>query len=210
MHNRFVDKKRRNINLRDMQVKNILPEHYGTYYPKFISLLERYYEFQDQESSTELLNHLFATRDVNETDITLLSYIEDELLLGEEYFQGFGKNDSELRAAANFSNILFRSKGTKFAIEWFFRSFYGEDVEVLYTKENIFKIGDVDSQIGPFGLKYLTDDKLYQTFALLVRTGISISKWKEVFKLFAHPAGMYLGGEVLIVDEAFNAYCNIK
>ena len=38
MHNRFVDKKRRNINLRDMQVKNILPEHYGTYYPKFISL----------------------------------------------------------------------------------------------------------------------------------------------------------------------------
>ena len=164
--------------------------------------VERYYEFQDQESSTELLNHLFATRDVNETDITLLSYIEDELLLGEEYFQGFGKNDSELRAAANFSNILFRSKGTKFAIEWFFRSFYGEDVEVLYTKENIFKIGDVDSQIGPFGLKYLTDDKLYQTFALLVRTGISISKWKEVFKLFAHPAGMYLGGEVLIVDEA--------
>ena len=132
----------------------------------------------------------------------MLSYIEDELLLGEEYFQGFGKNDSELRAAANFSNILFRSKGTKFAIEWFFRSFYGEDVEVLYTKENIFKIGDVDSQIGPFGLKYLTDDKLYQTFALLVRTGISISKWKEVFKLFAHPAGMYLGGEVLIVDEA--------
>ena len=202
MHNRFVDKKRRNINLRDMQVKNILPEHYASYYPKFISLLERYYEFQDEESSTELLNHLFATRDVNETDITLLSYIEDELLLGEEYFQGFGKNDSELRAAANFSNILFRSKGTKFAIEWFFRSFYGEDVEVLYTKENIFKIGDVDSQIGPFGLKYLTDDKLYQTFALLVRTGISISKWKEVFKLFAHPAGMYLGGEVLIVDEA--------
>lgn len=201
MHNRFVDKKRRDINLRDMQVKNILPEHYGTYYPKFISLLERYYEFQDQESSTELLNHLFATRDVNETDITLLSYIEDELLLGEEYFQGFGKNDSELRAAANFSNILFRSKGTKFAIEWFFRSFYGEDVDVLYTKENIFKIGDVDSQIGPFGLKYLTDDKLYQTFALLVRTGISISKWKEVFKLFAHPAGMYLGGEVLIVDD---------
>jgi len=203
MHNRTVDKKRRNINLREMQVENVLPEHFATYYPKFISLLKRYYEFQDQNNSTELLNHLFATRDVNETDITLLNYIEDELLLGETYFEGFGdkeNNPEELRAAANFSSIMFRSKGTKFAIEWFFRSFYGEDVEVLYPKENIFKVGEVDSQIGSDSLKYITDDKLYQTFALLVRTGISITKWKDVFKLFAHPAGMYLSGEVIISD----------
>lgn len=208
MHNRFVNKKRRNINLREMQVENVLPEHFASYYPKFISLLERYYEFQNQNDSTELLNHLFATRDVTETDITLLTYIEDELLLGETYFEGFGDKENkpeELRAAANFSSILFRSKGTKFAIEWFFRSFYGEDVEVLYPKENIFKIGELDSQIGSDSLKYITDDKLYQTFALLIRTGISITKWKDVFKLFAHPAGMYLGGEVILTDVVNSA-----
>jgi hypothetical protein len=202
MHNpQFIDKKRRNLNLREMQVENILPQHFAEYYPKFISLLKKYYEFQEQESSTALIEHLFATRDINETDLTLLSYIEDELLLGESYFDGFGNNETELRAAANFSNILFRSKGTKFAIEWFFRSFYNEDVEVLYPKENIFKIGEPESSIGANSLKYLTDDKLYQTFALLVRVGISISKWKEVFKLFCHPAGMYLGGEVFLVDD---------
>ena len=201
MHNRFIDKKRRKINLREMQVENILPEHFAQYYPKFIALLERYYESQEQEASTELIHHLFAARDINETDIELLTYIEDELLLGEAYFKGFGSNEVELRAAANFSNILFRSKGTKFAIEWFFRSFYGEDVEVLYPKENIFIVGDTESRIGADSLRYLTDDKLYQTFALLIRVGISISRWKEVFKLFTHPAGMYLGGEVFIVDE---------
>ena len=205
MHNKFIDKRRRFINFRDAQVGNILPEHFASSYPKFISLLEKYYEFQDQNNSTELLNHLFASRDVNETDITLLTFIEDELLLGEEYFEGFtggGANrDIELRAAANFSNILFRSKGSKFAIEWFFRSFYGEEVEVLYPKENIFTIGFSDSLIGPDSLRYITDDKLYQTFALLIRIGIPISKWRDVFKLFAHPAGMYLGGEVLIADE---------
>jgi len=182
-------------------VGNILPEHFASLYPKFITLLKKYYEFQDQNESTELLNHLFATRDINETDITLLTYIEDELLLGESYFQKFGSNETELRAAANFSNTLFRAKGSKFAIEWFFRSFYGEDVEVLYPKENVFKIGETDSQIGADSLKYITDDKLYQTFALLIRVGVPIAKWRETFKLFVHPAGMYLGGEVFIVDD---------
>lgn len=201
MHNQFNNKGRRKLNLREMQVESVLPEHFAQYYPKFIALLERYYEFQEGETATELLHHLFAARDINETDIELLTYIEDELLLGEAYFKGFGSNEVELRAAANFSNILFRSKGTKFAIEWFFRSFYGEDVEVLYPKENIFIVGDTESRIGADSLRYLTDDKLYQTFALLIRVGISISRWKEVFKLFTHPAGMYLGGEVFIVDE---------
>lgn len=201
MHNHFLDKKRRHINLRDAKVEGVLPEHFDTSYPKFISLLEKYYDFMDSDRSTELLSHLFAARDVNETDITLLSYIEDELLLGEAYFEGFGETESQKRAAANFSNILFRSKGTKFAIEWFFRSFYGLDSEVVYPKENIFNVGDLNSRVGPESLRFITDDKLYQTFALLVRVGIPVSKWRDTFKLFAHPAGMYLGAEVLIDEE---------
>ena len=200
MHNKFVDKNRRNFNLRQNQVKNVLPEHFVQYYPKFVALLEKYYDWQDEQNATELLNHLFAARDINETDITLLSYIEDELLLGDAYFEGFGQSEAELRAAANFSNTLFRSKGTKFAIEWFFRSFYGVDAEVLYPKENVFEISDQNSTLGGNSLRYLTDDKLYQTYALLVRVGIPITKWRDTFKLFAHPAGMYLGGEVLLSD----------
>ena len=201
MHNHFIDKKRRFINLRDAKVESVLPEHFDTSYPKFISLLEKYYDYMDSDHSTELLSHIFASRDVNETDITLLSYIEDELLLGEAYFEGFGETEAQKRASANFSNILFRSKGTKFAIEWFFRSFYGIDAEVIYTKENIFKIGETESRIGPDSLRFITDDKLYQTFALLVRAGVPISKWRETFKTFAHPAGMYLGAEVLVEED---------
>ena len=200
MHNGFVDKRRRHLNLRQMQVDNVLPEHFGEYYPKFLTLLDKYYDWQGEHQSTELLSHLFATRDINETDLTLLSFIEDELLLGESYFEGFGQTEAEKRAAANFSNILFRSKGSKFAIEWFFRSFYGIDAEVVYTKENVFKASDVDSRLGPDSLRYLTNDELYQTFALLVRVGVPISKWKDIFKKFAHPAGMYLGGEVLLTS----------
>lgn len=208
MHRSFLDKRRRYLNLRSNKVESILPEHFQEYYPKFITLLKKYYEWQDENDSTELLNHLFATRDINEADITLLSYIEDELLLGGAYFQGFGETEAEKRAAANFSNILFRSKGSKFAIEWFFRSFYGLDAEVFYTKENIFVVGDAQSQIGPDSLRFLTNDKLFQTFALLVRVGIPISKWRDIFKLFAHPAGMYLGSEVSI-NDTINAALNL-
>lgn len=209
MHNHFLDKNRRHLNLRTAKIEGVLPEHFAVSYPKFIELLEVYYQYINENDSTELITHLFAARDINETDIQLLSFIEDELLLGDAYFQGFSKPDAteaereaQLRAAANFSSIMFRSKGTRFAIEWFFRSFYGIDSEVVYPKENIFKVGDIDSKIGAESLKYLTDDKLYQTFALLVRVGIPISQWKEMFKLFAHPAGMYLGGEVLLEGKA--------
>ena len=201
MHNVFTDNRRRHLNLREPQVQSVLPEHFADAYPKFIKLLEEYYEWQGEYEATELLNHLFASRDINETDVTLLSFIEDELLLGENYFEGFGQSEAEKRAAANFSSTLFRAKGSKFAIEWFFRSFYGLDAEVLYPKEDIFNVSDGESRIGPDYLNFLTDDKLYQTYALLIRVGIPISQWSEVFKKFVHPAGMYLGSEVLLASD---------
>ena len=112
MHNNFLDKRRRNLRLQPDQVELVLPEHFQASYPKFIAILNAYYEFQQDEKATELLHHLFAARDITETDIELLSYIENELLLGDSYFESFATGDAAKRAAANFSNTLFRSKGT--------------------------------------------------------------------------------------------------
>ena len=203
MHNHFLDKGRRHLRLQPDQVELILPEHFAASYPKFLALLEHYYEFQEEEKVTELLHHIFATRDITETDITLLSYIEDELLLGDAYFESFATGEAQKRAAANFSNTLFKSKGTKFAIQWFFRSFFGLDAEIVETQNQIFKLNEPESGIGSNSLKFLTDDKLYQTFAYLVRCSIPISQWRDLFKLFVHPAGMYLGGELLVTDQVF-------
>lgn len=204
MHNHFLDKGRRHLRLQPDQVELILPEHFAASYPKFLAILEHYYEFQEEEKATELLHHIFATRDITETDITLLSYIEDELLLGDAYFESFATGDAQKRAAANFSSTLFKSKGTKFAIQWFFRSFFGLDAEIVETQNQIFKLNEPESGIGVNSLKFLTDDKLYQTFAYLVRCSIPISQWRDLFKLFVHPAGMYLGGELLVTDQVFS------
>ena len=74
--------------------------------------------------------------------------------------------DSKTRWFRKYSNTLYRSKGTKYSIQQFFRTFFGIDPEIIYTKKNVFKVGETDSFIGDQSQRFLTNDKLYQTFAI--------------------------------------------
>lgn len=196
-HYGHEERNRRELSLYDRRIEEVLPEHFAGEYNQFITFLEKYYEwFESEESPAELVDHLFESKDITETDITLLSFLEDELLLGESYFQGF----SDKRGAAKIASNLYKAKGSKLAIQQFFRSFFQEDPDVEYTKEKIFYLND--SKIGPLSNRYLTDDKLYQTFAILIKIGIPITIWREVYKLFVHPAGFYLAGQIQAVAEA--------
>ena len=117
----YDDLGRRELNLQHYDVVNVLPDHIVQNYPKLTKLLENYYDFEDQEESpTSLINELFTIRDITQTDLTLLSFVEDELLLGQSYFEGF----PDKREAAKYSNTLYRSKGTKYSIQQFFRTFF--------------------------------------------------------------------------------------
>lgn len=177
------------------QVEQVLPDYFKTEYPKLLKLLEYYNQFEDSDQSPgRLIHDVFLSRDISSTDLTLLSFIEDELLLGQSYFEGFNNK----RAAAKYSNTLYKSKGTLYSIQQFFRAFFGITPEVRYTKEDRFLVGVDDSRIGPESQKFLTDDKLYQVYAILIKAGIPVEQWREAYKLFVHPAGMYFGGEVLI------------
>lgn len=177
------------------QVEGVLPDYFKTEYPKLIKLLEAYNQFEDSDQSPAGLVHdIITSRDITANDISLLSFIEDELLLGQSYFEGFANK----RAAAKFSNTLYRSKGTLYSIQQFFRTFFGITPDVRYTKEDRFMIGENDSRIGSESQKFLTDDKLYQVFAILIKADIPVETWREAYKLFVHPAGMYFGGQVLL------------
>lgn len=177
------------------QIEQVLPDYFKTEYPKLIKLLQYYNQFEDSDQSPGRLVHdVFLSRDISSTDLSLLSFLEDELLLGQSYFEGFNNK----RAAAKYSNTLYRSKGTLYSIQQFFRAFFGITPEVRYTKEDRFMIGETDSRIGPESQKFLTDDKLYQVFAILIKADIPVNQWREAYKLFVHPAGMYFGGQVLL------------
>ena len=184
-------------------IDQVLPDYFKADYPKLSKLLTAYYEFLDSsQSPAELVHDVILNRDISANDSDLLSFIEDELLLGQSYFEGFDNK----RAAAKYSNTLYRSKGTLYSLQQFFRTFYGIAPEIKYTKEDVFKVGETSSKIGPESLKYITNDKLYQTYALLVKAELPISEWREAYKLFVHPAGMYVGGEVLLEGEVENVF----
>lgn len=197
-HSTLKDINRRELTFRDRRIEEILPDFFPETYPKLFSLFEKYYEFVlENNESTELLDHLFQTRDITTLDSRLLVFLEDELLLGQSYFEGF----TDKRSAAKFSNTLYRSKGTKYSIQQFFRMFFGIDPEIRYPKEDIFTLGS--SKLGPADGKFITNDELYQTFSILIKTGLPISKWKEIYKLFVHPSGFYLGAEIALTGEGF-------
>jgi hypothetical protein len=175
----------------------VLPEYYQERYPKLITFLEKYYDWADSDvSPSHLIQDLFLARDISQSPTELLDFLEDELLLGQEYFGGFQNK----RAAAKFSNIFYRSKGTKFSIEQFFNAFFGIDVDVEYPKSQRFIVGE--SEVGFESQRFLTNAELYQVFAVLIKSELPLSDWNDVYKLFVHPAGVYLGAQLQVVSVA--------
>lgn len=213
----LLDNNRRLLSFNRAEVGNVLPEYFVKENAKLIQFLEAYYDWMDSaDNPGGIINRLYSNRDATQVPEKLLPFLEDELLLGQSYFGGFLNK----REAIKFSNQMYRSKGTKYSIEQFFRGFFGIDPTIEYTKERVFKIGprinyDLDSvnntgqqieeagsQIGPESRKFITNDKLYQTYAILIRSGLPVSEWIDVYKLFVHPAGVYVGAETLL--EAYN------
>ena len=86
----LIDIGRREPNIREYVVEDALSQHIVETYPKFVSFLKEYFRFEESDDSpSHLIQELFYTRDVSQMDLELLSYVENELLLGESYFEGF-------------------------------------------------------------------------------------------------------------------------
>lgn len=338
-----VDQNRRYFNTFDYsEVSEVLPSHIVENNPLFVAILEAYYRYMDNddfeyidedtglnvnaESPSRFIKDLLNLRDVTSVDEAFIDNLKIELLLGREYFDGF----VDERTALKYSNNLYRSKGSIFSIQQFFKMFYNKIVEVEYPKNNTFIIGsshdtqkensqlilynehkkviseayknlldyrdngtpltkwgkfllktqdydilvgftsffrgdivpseifysdlegdieayedflnneytspyrdfildnlfysnldynDIEiskfdyrpkryintqgSKIGYESQKYITDAKLYQTLSILIKSDMPLSKWEDVYKIFTHPAGMYLGANVNVVENAY-------
>ena len=124
----LLDNNRTNINLLNSEIDKVLPEYFQEDFPKLKSLFEAYYEFMDSaDNPSGQIKRLSSSRDATQVPESLLQYLEDELLLGQAYFGGFLNK----REAIKFSNTLYRSKGTKYSIEQFFRGFFAQDPQII-------------------------------------------------------------------------------
>ena len=178
------------------QVTQVLPAFFQEEYPKLILFLEKYYESTGEDGSVSIndkIHHLFDIRNISETELSSLDRLIGEISDGLETSSFYQSPRLMARLLAD----LYRSKGTAISTEQFFKAFYGEDVEISYPKKNIFILNDKPggSLIGPQSLRYIQDDKKYQIFSVLLKTGMSLSDYETLYTKLIHPAGFYLAAE---------------
>ena len=191
----LLDFNRRDINLTESKVRDVLPSHYLSEYPDLVKFLEYYYDFLDSDAThgfDNTIQNLYKLRDLRSTELSFLNQVFYEIgqgLVSADYFV-----DPQLVSGllANF----YRIKGSLYSAEGFFRAFYREQPEIIYPKNSLFIVGQ--SQIGPESLKIIQNGALYPVLSVLVRSGVPISEWRDLYKAFVHPAGFFLGGEVVI------------
>lgn len=187
-----VDQYRRKPEFHKAQVKSVLPEFFQTEYPQLIKFLEAYYRQAEQHGEfAAKIHELFQLRNISSTELEDLDKIFGEIGNGLQSSSFFQEPRLMARLLANF----YRAKGTQLSVEQFFLAFFGEEVEVVYPKKNMFIVGE--SQIGSESFRYIQDDKRYQIFSILLRTGLSKNEYETLYTRFVHPAGFYLAADVV-------------
>ncbi len=186
------DYNRLGVNFRKSVVQEVLPEYYQTEYPNIITFLEGYYDNLDSdEMPGGIINELQTIRDFEDTDLTKLDLLFNELALGIAH----DKVAMPREAIRNFGNF-FRVKGTIFSGEGFFRAFFEENVEIIYPKDRLFTIGS--STIGTDDGYITQDGAVNQIFSVLIKSPISFTFWEELYRKFVHPSGFYLSAKVAL------------
>lgn len=208
------DSKPGTTQLQITSVARATPSFYQSQYPQLISFLEAYLEFvRDTDGWGDLLERLTEIRNI---DVTESEFAE---ILRKEYgnaFPDLGTLDDNV--AIRLFEYWYRSKGTRDAVEAYFRLFLNSNAEIIFPRDNMFIVdgGDynteesrylnVDSHIDESTM-VLQDDDFYQIFSYLVRSDISIVDWGSAFEKIAHPAGWNFFGEVEI--SAFARFANL-
>ena len=148
------DKYRLPLTLDNYPVSDNLPSHFESLYPKFLQFMETYYESYDSsDGPAAALNDLQHNRDLEDLSPQLLKFLGNEFFSGNDYIEGF----KDKKSAIQVSNLLYRSKGTSYSIQQFFRLFFGSESEVRYGRDHIFKVGDPIEE----SLTYISNPRYY-------------------------------------------------
>ena len=136
-------------------IGNQLPDFIRNEYPVFVTFLEKYYEFLDQEGQVNnfLLNYE-RNFDINRTLDTFLPKFKNQ------YAQNFPLSAQlDDRRLIKFIKQFYEAKGSEKAIELLFRVLYNEKTEFFYPSEHILRASD-GIWIEDVTLKLATDNSI--------------------------------------------------
>ena len=185
-------------------VATVTPPFYQSEYPKLVAFLEKYFEYiQDTDGFGDFITKL---QDIRNVDVTESTYAE--ILFDNEFGSAFPELASiDETVAIRLFEYWYKSKGTKEAVEAYFRIFLNTNVEVAYPKDEMLIVdgGNWDDDLGDYTdndskldetTARIQDDWFYQAYSYLVTAGQSISDWGDTFNKAAHPAGFNVFGKV--------------
>ena len=120
-----------------LDVKNSIPEFIQEEYTKFVTFLEKYHEFLDQDGNPNniLLNKKYY--DIDDADDVVLD--KWALQLAHDFPRVLEVNRKTL-----YKNVksIYESKGSERSIKAFFKLVYNEEVDVYYPSKNILRASD--------------------------------------------------------------------
>ena len=147
-------------------VASQLPDFIRSDYPKFVTFLEKYYEWMEQidriSYETDALKNSY---DIDESDSYYLDLLKKDLL---PYFPTDLQADKRLflKLATN----LYKAKGTENSIKFLFRALYNDNIEIYLPKEDILKASDGKWTL-PLALRIDTNDNNIFNIAKTLITG---------------------------------------
>lgn len=119
-------------------VSRQLPEFIRADHPRFVTLLEKYYEYMEQQDKA-----LYSTRkipdymDVDHTRADLLKYFKTKVIPSFPDTTELSK-EKIIKAARSF----YAKKGTPEGFKFLFRILYAQEIDVYFPKEDILKASD--------------------------------------------------------------------
>jgi hypothetical protein len=143
-----------------------LPEFIREEYPQFISFLEAYYQFLENE---QVVNNKSQQNDITTKlkDLRYVSDIDSSISQFEEQFYNqflsLLPKDTKVDKAFLIKNILplYQAKGTEKSFYFLFRLLFGEDITLTYPRNQILRTSD-----GKWSIENIvrTDVELYSEY----------------------------------------------
>ena len=124
-------------------VNKQVPEFIREEYPLFISFLEAYYEFLETKQGDEkndLTTELKKLKNISDVDASIESFENNFFNMFATYFP----KNVEIDKAFLLKNILplYLSKGSETSFKFLFRLLFGEEVNIIYPKNEVLRASD--------------------------------------------------------------------
>jgi hypothetical protein len=119
-------------------IANQLPDFVRNQYPVFITFLEKYYEFLDQDlQANNVLLNAESFSDINRTLDVFIPKFKNQ------YAQNFPLSAQiDDKRLIKFIKQFYEAKGSEKAIELLFRILYNERTEIFYPSEQVLRASD--------------------------------------------------------------------